>query len=101
MTLFWSTLSATRIKRELQNSIWAQIRAFSAQAVFSQIAYIQPCMSICEKRPARKNHRIWFPKPVLQFPLYHNPWVVGSSPTAAIPPNSIDKIHCSYNSHDL
>src|ERR1700733_6479645 len=56
--------------RKLQNSIWAQIRAFSAQAVFSQIAYIQSCMSICEKRPARKNHRIWFPKRVLQFPLF-------------------------------
>ncbi len=57
------------MKRELQNSIRAQIRACFADSDFSQIAYDQKDMSICEKPNRLCNHRIWAAKRVLQFPL--------------------------------
>ena len=57
------------MKRRLQNSIWGQICAFDVDSDFSQIAYDQQDMSICEKSNQPQKHQIWPPNGVLQLPL--------------------------------
>src|SRR5271166_4280505 len=58
----------TILLRELQNSIWAKFALLTSDSDFSQIAYGQKDMSICEKPNRRQNHQIWPPKRVLQLP---------------------------------
>lgn len=66
----WRYLLFTGLWTQLQNPCGSKCALLPSDSDFSQIAYGQKDMSICEKPNQRHNHQIWPPKRFLQLVLW-------------------------------